>query len=128
MQGAEMGRLEADPAEGLMSAVDVARQLLEACPSLRLFESFMFGSSLRGVAKALPTPISSSAMLVSTIDVLSITCIRNSRPTTSTVKPAAIISDGDTLRATIATSGWTSSALRSKVRTRAPSGARQRIG
>jgi len=44
-----MGRLEAHPAKGLMTAVDVARHLLAACPSLRLFESFMFGSSLRGV-------------------------------------------------------------------------------
>ncbi|OSN64407.1 hypothetical protein BV349_03821 [Pseudomonas syringae pv. actinidiae] len=49
MQGAQMGRCEANPAEGLMTAVDVARHLLKACPSLRLFEPFMFGSSLRGV-------------------------------------------------------------------------------
>lgn len=49
MQGAQMGRPEDNPAEGLMTAVDVARHLLKACPSLRLFEPFMFGSSLRGV-------------------------------------------------------------------------------
>lgn len=32
-----------------MTASEVARNLLEFCDSLRWFESFMFGSSLRGV-------------------------------------------------------------------------------
>lgn len=49
MQSAEMGRLEANSAEGLMTSVDVARHLLGVCPSLRDYESFMFGSSLYGV-------------------------------------------------------------------------------
>ena len=49
MQSAEMGRLEDNSAEGLMTAAEVAGHLLETCPSLRHFESFMFGSSLYGV-------------------------------------------------------------------------------
>lgn len=49
MQSTEVGRPQNDFAEGLMTAAEVAGFLLEACPSLRYFESFMFGSSLRGV-------------------------------------------------------------------------------
>jgi hypothetical protein len=44
-----MGRFETDPEEGLITAAEVAGFLLEACPSLRNFKAFMFGSSLHGV-------------------------------------------------------------------------------
>ncbi len=49
MQSTEVGRLEGDFAEGLMTAAEVAGFLLETCPTLQCFEAFMFGSSLRGV-------------------------------------------------------------------------------
>lgn len=44
-----MGRVARDNSYQLMTAVEVAQHLLRCCSSLRNFESFMFGSSLRGV-------------------------------------------------------------------------------
>ncbi len=41
-----MGRTQGVSERSLKKSVEVARQLLENCPSLSEFESFMFGSSL----------------------------------------------------------------------------------
>lgn len=41
-----MGRTQGNPEWTLKSSNEVARYLLETCPSLSEFESFMFGSSL----------------------------------------------------------------------------------
>ncbi|MBX5012392.1 hypothetical protein HJB67_20860 [Rhizobium lentis] len=41
-----MGRTQGAPERSLKTSSEVARQLLETCPSLSEFESFMFGSSL----------------------------------------------------------------------------------
>lgn len=49
MQGVEMGRPKGPSAEGLMTATEVAAHLLQTCPSLREFGSYIFGSSLHGV-------------------------------------------------------------------------------
>lgn len=45
-----MERIERVVAESLMTTHEVAEYLLKTCESLREFESFMFGSSLLGVA------------------------------------------------------------------------------
>lgn len=44
-----MGRVKSAVAEPVMKACEVARYLLQSCDSLRVFESYMFGSSLFGV-------------------------------------------------------------------------------
>lgn len=49
MWGVKMGRVETFDYSLIMSASDVARYLLDTCPALSFFESFMFGSSLFGV-------------------------------------------------------------------------------
>ncbi len=41
-----MGRTQGAPKRTLKTSGEVARHLLETCPSLSEFESFMFGSSL----------------------------------------------------------------------------------
>ncbi|QRM40546.1 hypothetical protein F3X89_22295 [Rhizobium rhizogenes] len=41
-----MGRTQGAPERTLKTSGEVARHLLETCPSLSEFESFMFGSSL----------------------------------------------------------------------------------
>lgn len=46
-----MGRHEGVSEIGLMSAGEIAAHLLDNCPSLRNFESYMFGSALRGVGE-----------------------------------------------------------------------------
>jgi hypothetical protein len=43
-----MGRSQDVLEEGLMTAADVAAHVLSNCPSLRHFDSYMFGSSLNG--------------------------------------------------------------------------------
>lgn len=48
MRGAEVGRPKDVLEKGLMSAAEVAAHVLDTCPSLRNFNSYMFGSSLRG--------------------------------------------------------------------------------
>jgi hypothetical protein len=49
MQGTKMGRVKSSAEGPLMKAQEVAMFLLNSCRSLQEFESFMFGSSLRGV-------------------------------------------------------------------------------
>lgn len=49
MRGHEMGSAKVAPSGRVMSAAEVAKHLIEACSSLSYFESFMFGSSLKGV-------------------------------------------------------------------------------
>ena len=44
-----MGRVEIDSSKRVKRAPEVARHLLKSCPSLRDFQSFMFGSSLNGI-------------------------------------------------------------------------------
>lgn len=44
-----MGRVTSNSAKPVMTAGEVARHLLESCGSLQEFDSFMFGSSLKGV-------------------------------------------------------------------------------
>lgn len=49
MQGAQMGRSEVFALTPTMSAREVAKHLIESCSSLKEFDSYMFGSSIRGV-------------------------------------------------------------------------------
>lgn len=46
-----MGGVERAPEQGLMTTRQIAAFLLTTCPSLSHFESFMFGSALRGVGQ-----------------------------------------------------------------------------
>ena len=49
MRGVEMGGVETNLEERLMTAGEVASHLLRTCGALREFKSFMFGSSLFSV-------------------------------------------------------------------------------
>lgn len=48
MQGNQMGRSEIPALKSTMSAREVAKHLVESCASLTEFDSYMFGSSIRG--------------------------------------------------------------------------------
>ena len=46
-----MGRAEGPHEQSLMTANEIAAHLLESCESLSRFDSYMFGSTLRGIGQ-----------------------------------------------------------------------------